>query len=379
MKKTALTAGLLLTPLFAAAQPLNATAGEFSGDFRLRYETHQSDQKKKDATALTLRSRIGYQSPVFAGVSLLAEAEDVAALIDEYTPQDNRYLTVADPQNREVNRAQLHYQQRQLAATLGRQRIILDNARFIGNVGWRQNEQTYDAALVRYNAADFELTYAYLDLVNDIFFGATEVDSHVIHIKNHSADAARLSAYAYWLDFDDSAVYYHSYGTSLSGDTELAGINSHYRAEIAYQSADNGDEREALYYRLEAGITLKHSRLTLGNETLGSDAGEYGFQTPLATKHAFNGWADRFLNTPDRGLSDNYLSLSYRLHSFNTLAVYHRYYSDRGHDELGGEINLKLGYNASKQFSLGIKYADFNGVAGQSDSQKFWLWSQLSF
>ena len=37
---------------------------------------------------------------------------------------------------------------------VGRQRIILDNARFVGNVGFRQLEQTFDAARIENIDAD---------------------------------------------------------------------------------------------------------------------------------------------------------------------------------------------------------------------------------
>ena len=36
-------------------------------------------------------------------------------------------------------------------------------------------------------------------------------------------------------------------------------------------------------------------------------------QTPLATLHAFNGWADMFLTTPANGLQDLYFRASYTL------------------------------------------------------------------
>jgi len=41
--------------------------------------------------------------------------------------------------------------------------------------------------------------------------------------------------------------------------------------------------------------------------------GAIGFATPLATLHAFNGWADMFLTTPANGLKDLYFRASYAL------------------------------------------------------------------
>lgn len=52
---------------------------------------------------------------------------------------------MADPECTEANQAYLQMKLGTFTGIAGRQRVILDNARFIGNVGWRQNEQTYDA------------------------------------------------------------------------------------------------------------------------------------------------------------------------------------------------------------------------------------------
>ena len=45
---------------------------------------------------------------------------------------------------------------------------------------------------------------------------------------------------------------------------------------------------------------------------LGGDngSGNRAFQTPLATKHAFQGWADQFLTTPADGIEDAYLGVT---------------------------------------------------------------------
>ena len=55
------------------------------------------------------------------------------------------YPAVADPETYEINRLQLTNTRIPMTTvTLGRQRIVLDDQRFVGNVGWRQNEQTFD-------------------------------------------------------------------------------------------------------------------------------------------------------------------------------------------------------------------------------------------
>ncbi|MEZ5303023.1 MAG: alginate export family protein [Verrucomicrobiales bacterium] len=54
--------------------------------------------------------------------------------------------------------------------TVGRQEIALGDQRFIGTVGWRQNEQTLDAARLRFQPhSDLWIDYAYVWRVNRIF------------------------------------------------------------------------------------------------------------------------------------------------------------------------------------------------------------------
>ena len=55
---------------------------------------------------------------------------------------------------------------------------------------------------------------------------------------------------------------------------------------------------------LQLGYNLGAVTVKVQQEVL-----EAGFNTPLATLHAFNGWADRFLTTPVKGLADTNIKL----------------------------------------------------------------------
>lgn len=378
-KLSSLASALLLASPVVFSQSFDGIPGNFPADFRLRYETNDTDNLTKSATALTLRSRIGYETDNYSGLKALAEIEDVRSIIDDYAPESSGYDPVADPVNTEINRAQLSYTKEALTAVVGRQRIILDNARFIGNVGWRQNEQTYDAALLQYKKDGLGVTYAYINQVNDINFSERDITGHALNLAFDKLSAGKLVTYAYLVDIDDSDLYYDTYGVSLAGQKSLDDIKVNYLAEIATQSAYKNGDKDAIYYHVEAGATLQGVNLTLGNETLGSDDGEYGFQTPLATKHAFNGWADGFLLTKDDGLSDSYVRVSGNVNGIKALVAYHEYSTDKGGDDLGSELNLQLLYSFNKNISSGLKYAGYDASGNNSDIDKFWLWCGLSF
>ena len=124
------------------------TDGKASVDFRYRYEFVDQEGFDKDAKASTLRSRLTLASAPLNGFSALLEADDVRSVgSDDYNSTDNgntQYPVVADPEGTDLNQAWLKYAAENAAGTLGRQRILHDNQRFVGGVAWRQNEQTYD-------------------------------------------------------------------------------------------------------------------------------------------------------------------------------------------------------------------------------------------
>ena len=126
------------------------TDGKVLGDFRLRYEQNDTDNNVKTADALTLRSRLGFETAPVAGINFLIEGTNTSALVDDYAPETAGYNKIADPTDTALNRIQLAYNQDGISAIIGRQRIIFDNARMVGNVGWRQQEQTYDAVKLGY-------------------------------------------------------------------------------------------------------------------------------------------------------------------------------------------------------------------------------------
>src|SRR5207253_7585710 len=132
----------------------------------------------------------------------------------------------------------------------------------------------------------------------------------------------------------------------------------------------------ARYALLEGGVTTHGHAVKLGYEVLGGN-GRYGFQTPFATLHAFNGWADRFLTTPVNGLRDTYLATSGPLSVLTYAAQAHRYEADHGGAHYGNEIDLQLNYIPSPHWTFTTKLADYRADHFSSDERKFWLQAEL--
>lgn len=399
----------LLTTLVVSPPAVGATSlseafskGKVSANLRYRYEMVDQDGLSKKAHASTLRSRLGYQTATFKGVTGFLEFEDVSVVGNEqYDDTKNgksQYPIVADPKDTEINQAYLKFSGiKGLMVKGGRQRIKLDNDRFIGNVGWRQNEQTFDALRIALSPMEgLTASYIYIENVNRIFGehhpttarANTRMASHLLHLAFTEMAVLNASAYGYLLDFDNTpAASNKTFGLRLNGALPVADLKFLYTAEYADQSdyADGAATVDADYFLGEIGASIQKTTLKLSYEVLGGD-GIYAFQTPLATAHAFQGWADKFLTTPTNGVEDLFLTLSGKAAGIKWVAVYHFFGSDSADIDYGTELDLLALKKLSKNYLVGIKYASYdadsdpNNTGGTAvDVDKLWLTAQLKF
>ena len=394
----AVTLAVVAGPAAAQVRTLDAALarGDASGAFNLRYEGVDEDNALKNATAVTLRSALKYTTAPYKGFTAVVEAEDVRAVgTDDYSVpttgfNTGKYSVINDPETTEVNQAYLQYITGGFTARFGRQDLRYDNQRFIGAVGWRQDNQTFDAVTLEYKkdaALVYTLDYHYLTQRNRIFAERGDINSsdHLFHGVINTP-VGQLAGYAYLLEEDIALSNgLDTYGARLTGTRRLGGFDWTYLAEYATQESERGAAKfDADFYNLEGGVTIKGTTAKLGIESLGSDRGLYGFSTPLATLHAFQGWADQWLATPTQGIDDVYFSLARTIFTGTATFVYHDYSADRSSatvDDLGDEINLQWVFPFRNNYQIGVKYADYSqgDLAAKVDKQIFWTWVQLTF
>jgi hypothetical protein len=183
-----------------------------------------------------VRLRITYETRPFHGFGVLLEGDRLQPLGgDAYNSTRNRRTSrpqVADPEGTDLNQALLRWKGAKDELVLGRQRINLDNQRFVGGVGWRQNEQTMDAFTWRTTRVpSVTLTYSYLADVHRVF-GPREgtppahltSDSHLVNAVWDLKQAGKLTAFAYLLDFHRAPTLSSAtYGLLWTGTREMAG------------------------------------------------------------------------------------------------------------------------------------------------------------
>ncbi len=274
---------------------------------------------------------------------------------------------------------------------MGRQRIILDNARFVGNVGWRQNEQTFDAVRGQAKFGPVKLDAAYA-ISERTIFGVDSPNEHFdgdLVLLNATADLkpVKITGFAYLVDYDTRIAFSSkTFGALASGAVPLgAGAKLNFLASIATQSdmGANPVNYDAIYLNFEAGLGFGGFSLKGGYEELGSDGGKAAFQTPLATLHAFNGWADLFLTTPAAGLRDYYATAAYKftkvkaLPGLNLAATYHSFESDTAGNKYGSEFDALVGFKLGP-VGLTAKYANYRADSFGADVEKLWLQASIS-
>lgn len=386
----------------SSANPLtqslpNALAkGKFSLDARLRWE-YADQQNLRSSNAFLLSSRFGFTSAPVDGLQGMVEGENIAVIGNPKNynaagtnPGVSKRTVIADPPVTDLNQAWLSYTNSGVTLKGGRQRIVLDNARFVGDVGWRMNQQTFDAAtLTAKPVEDLTVFYGYVWRVSRVFGNKSPQPdfvskSHLINLSYGGWPYGKITAYAYLLDFTNSAANSSdTYGGSFVGAAPLAGkFKLTYRAEAATQSdaGKNPLHYTARYYVGELGGVAKPFNFGAGYEVLGSDHGRKGFATPLATLHAFNGWADEFLATPANGLRDLYAWAGATLPGgFPLKVVYHKFDSDYGSHNYGSEWDAIVTHKFGKYWTVLAKAAHYDGKPPFFDTNKFWLQTEFTF
>lgn len=384
----------LVTPASAMAQDIKPLL-----DTRLRYENVDQDEFERDARAWTLRARAGIEVKL-GDWSLLAEGEGTVALVERYDSGLNaktRFPLVGDPENVELNRLQVQYRGLpRSVVTLGRQRINLDDQRFVGSAGWRQNEQTFDAVRLEYgDPKKFRADLAYAWSVRTIWgvdgAGARQQavgGNNVFATISHPTVLGTLSGFVYMVDQDEAAVQAYrlssqTYGIRLVGSRSLwPNAKLNYVLSYAQQSDfhRNPNDYRSDYWLAEANVELGAAKLGLGHERLGADNGLAltSFQTPLATLHKFQGWGDKFVTTPPNGVRNWYASAGYRwkevpgTDSIAATLVYHRFDSDRRSLHYGNEWDAFLSAQRGR-WTATAKLAAYGADAFATDTTKIWF------
>ncbi|MGK6324340.1 hypothetical protein ACMGDM_14830 [Sphingomonas sp. DT-51] len=386
-------AALVATP--ALADPITLTPTE---DVRLRYEHVEQDGIARAADAVTIRVRSGVVA-TSGPFSALVEAQGNLAIVDHYDDTVGNgagYPAIGDPENIALYRAQLQYKTRAVTLTGGRQRIALEDERFVGQAAIRQNSRSFDAvrtqlSLTRHLRAD--LTYAWSvrtpSGINGTGAKPTAIGGdNVFALLAQDTPLGVLTGFAYLVDQDEAAVQGYrlssqSYGARLAGSHALAPkIKASWQLSYATQSDyhRNPNDYRADYYLIDGGLDLRALHVGAGYEVLGAGNGTplTSFQTPLSSIFRFQGWADKLTTTPPNGVRDLYGSVGWawpKLGAFKAAsvqAVYHRFDAERVDSHYGNEVDLLASAKLAR-YGISARFATYWADRFATDTRKLWL------
>jgi hypothetical protein len=361
-------------------------------DLRLRSEVQHQNGFDREAQALLLRSRLGFRTGSFWDTALLAEGSFLTPLIDDYNSGLNgntAHPSISDPENYELHRLQL--ENTSLPGTdllLGRQRVALDDQRFVGSSNWRMNENTLDS--VRFVGTmvphlTWDLTYF------DRFhrrttqassrLGTLSGDSYIANIR-YDTPWARLTAFDYLVSFKEApTLSSRTRGVRVAGEQPIGAIALGYIASWATQGdyTNNPVRYHNDYHLAELTGTFRQYSLSVGTELLGGN-GTIGLSTPMASFHSWDGWAGAFTTTPADGLNSKYSKLGYSVKNVGSLqtllatATYYDFHSDRSSRHYGSELDLQLqaGWHRFTGLLELSDYASANAPATHS-TRNFWV------
>lgn len=396
------------------------TQGKPMTNFRMRYESvdqeafqpaPNSGKKLDSAHAFTLRSLIGWQTAPFNNFSFAAQLSDVHEFNHNFNdrrenlsePGKANYANIVDPSFTDVNQLFVDWTGiKNTRLRLGRQQVNLDNVRFIGDIGFRQNMQVFDGvSVINKSIPDTEIFVAHFDQVRQVNTELRQGDIEIVNAKYRISPSESLVGYAYLIDVANLGQNNGDptkNSTTAQGGNGLGASQDHvktattdassktfglrldgarainptwkvlYTAEYAKQSdyKDGSEFIDAHYFKLGGGAMYNSWSVRIDHEKLSSNDGKYAFQTPLGTNHLFQGWADQFLATPRQGIEDTFVTVAGSIGKAKLQAEYHVFKSDEKFQSIG-----KLGDKYGTEFDASVMYPFTDKISGKLEYAKY--------
>lgn len=363
----------------AFAELEEAVPGKFSLDARLRYEFFDLDTPNgnlpdgtsADRDGTSLRVRYGYTTPDFSGFTAMVEGESLTRVggdVDDIHPLDE------SGDGTDLNQLWVQYKDADYGSVkVGRQIYTLDDHRFIGHVGWRQNIQTFDAATAEFSGIEkLSIKPFYLAEQHAVDGIHNELEVFGLNASYAFAESFKLTGFYYDIEGDDvgnANASNQTIGLRATGTYKIDELPLIYAFSLAEQSdiGPSALDYDASYFA--GDVSTEIEGLTLGG---GFEILEPGFRTPLATVHKFNGFADALLPLGGftNGLEDYYIYAGYTIpvgNGINAKVIYHWFDSESGGSagqDGGTELDLVASYKVNEYLSLITKYGDYSTDGG---------------
>ncbi len=362
-------------PAFAGGFLDSIKNGKASVELRFSFEYSDLDDAADldSAKGITLRTRLGFMTEEYNGFSMFFQMHNVSQLLDDYRwpgGGDAGYDPIADPDGSRVHQFYFTYKfNNYVALKAGRQEVIFDDARLIGNVGWRQNGQSFDGAVLSVNTSNNSLAFAYIYRLNTIFLTHVNVDGfYAIHDTFTMNKNLKVSAFAYLLDTESDSPDSRdsgTYGVRLFGSKDNVKYDFTYAIQNDFADGENHGGN-----MINAYFEYKFENFAIGagyNMISGQDGNDRPFDTLFSTAHKFNGWADQFLATNGgklvNGLDDYFVQFSTVIAKHKLVMVYHSFDTNEDvtyGEKYGDEIDMLVLRKLNSNLTVLLKAAFYN-------------------
>jgi len=408
--------------VFLGGQFAQAVDFKFSGEIRPRTEFASNGvlnaKVNQHESFTTMRTRLGVKAMVDSDTSAFIQLQDVRTAGGETAtkapPSLTQTGTSVSASGLDVHQAYIDLKNlldTSIHLKLGRQEMVFDEHRLIGNIGWIQQAQTFDAI-----RGDIDLGQFINNLSLTGFFAKTvAINTHPTLGQTLSVGSTFESNFAgerltYKLGGKGDRITQYFYyalnpsrtGAAVAGGTknstpnvannieyaggylakhfDLLGKSWRVRFDGAYEFGDVDATTNIRAYMLTASLGTKFDILHgssisvwydyLSGDTDKTDTTVHTFTTPYATNHKFYGHMDKFLNIPTQGLQDIVVKVWFKPTAKMKFIVHlHQFLSARKNrtdaltaaKNLGQEIDTHFKYPLAKNTMLALGYSHFFG------------------
>ena len=389
---------LSFTPAHAGDSLLDALKnGKASLQLQFSFEYSDFDDAANldAAKGLTLRTRLGYRTGQWGNVQGFIQFHNVSQLLDDYRwpgGGNSGYDVIADPDGSRIHQGYLDIsfgEHSKLRA--GRQEIIEDDARLIGNVGWRQNGQSFDGLkFTCLGLTDNTFSVSWITRINTIFLTHVNLDKLILlHDSYRVSDSVNVSGFGYLLDTESKAPDSRdsaTYGARLTAKPGIFSLDVSYAVQTDYADGENhGGDMITVIGLVKAG----NWKLGGGTNIIsGQDGNDRPFDTLFSTAHKWNGWADQFLATNGgnliNGLQDVFVQAGTTFSGVKFLAVAH-WFNTTDTNTYDGRYGTELDFLFAKTFSKNLsglmKFAFFNADSAMDNPtvDETVVWVRLNY
>ncbi len=295
---------------------------------------------------------------------------------------------------------------------LGRQELVYDDHRLMGNVDWVQQGRSHDALLLKYDANDWKMDVggAFNQMQENVFGTQYVANNYKAMLWFYGQKKAEnLTADILWLNDafeEDNTLHQTHWRHTIGGGAAYSFKKITLKGNAYWQGGKTQTEQKISAYLVafKADYSLPSMKFTLGADIVSGDNpndNDYqAFNTLYATNHKFYGLMDYYLNIPNDtkggGLQDFFLQWSYDATSKTNLqmTVHQFLLSKEVYDSnlefldrnMGSEIDLTMNHTINSDVNLKCgasiylpTYSTQQIKGGDENQVSFWTWAMLSF